>query len=150
MKSSMCFLYESFLPFVHFEHFALTSYILHLFFVIMGIRIFRMIVITENSWHYSSGHYFGFPLRTCLWCPPQNIYKKKSLLKIFLWPSRVNPFQWPSEGVKYRPPSPSPGHVVFQPMHAMHNPIFIFVAKPIFPLIVVVKQLEYFVILWQS
>ena len=103
-----------------------------------------MIVITENSWHYSSGHYFGFPLRTCLSCPPQNICKEKNLYSKYLFGPGQSLPKWPSEGVKYRP-FPGP-FVVFQPMHAMHNPIFIFVAKPIFPLIVVVKQLEYLVI----
>ena len=75
------------------------------------------------------------------------LQRKQYFLKIFPWPWLVNPFQNGQVRGSNTAPFPFPGpHVVFQPMHAMHNPIFMFVAKPIFPLIVVVKQLEYLVI----
>ena len=110
MWSPQCLLYESFLPSVHFEHFALISYILHFFFVIMEFRIFQMIVISANPWHYSSGHYFGFPLRTCLSCPPQNICKEKNLYsKYFFGPGQSTPSKMAKWGGQILPPSPSPG-----------------------------------------
>ena len=111
--SPQCLLYESFLPSVHFEHFALTSYILHLFFfVIMENRIFRMIVINCNS--------LALFIWSLLWISTENLsmmstskylQRKQYFLKIFPWPWLVNPFQNGQVRGSNTAPSPSPGLV---------------------------------------